>query len=129
MTTQANKEHAPLIDGAWYWVEKETWAGEQVIVAPACYDADSNAWYSRRFSGISTRFLKVLEPCVRVPEPAPAYRMLRAGVDIIEPDDEYLSDDTTTWERVGNCIFVGMTHNHALKPGRRRISTGDLTCS
>lgn len=121
--TQEQQPEA-LVDGAWYWVENETWAGEQVIVAPACYDAESNAWYSRRFSGISTRYLKVLEPCVRPPapeHPAPAYRMLRAGVDIIEPDDEYLSDDTTTWERVGNCIFVGMVHNHALKPGRRRI--------
>lgn len=53
---------------------------------------------------------------------AQAYRMLVPGVDIIRADDEFLSDDTTTWEPAGQCIFVGMAHLHAFKPGRRRIS-------
>lgn len=79
-------------------------------------------WYSIEFSGISTRFLKVLEPVRRSPPAAEAYRLLRAHVDIIRPDDEYLSDDTTEWVPVGRCIFVGMPHLHAMKPGRRRIS-------
>jgi len=118
--TQEQQPEA-LVDGAWYWVEKETWAGEQVIVAPACYDAESNAWYSRRFSGISTRFIKVLEPCVRPPKAAQAYRLLRDGEDRIEANDEFLKEDGTTWVRDPAGIFVGMPYHRALLPCRRRI--------
>jgi len=53
--------------------------------------------------------------------PNQAYRMLIPDVDIIRPDDEYLSDDTTTWKPVGRSIFVGMPHVRAFKPGRRKI--------
>ena len=53
--------------------------------------------------------------------PNQAYRMLVPDVDIIRPDDEYLSDDTTTWAPVGRSIFVGMPHVRAFKPGRRKI--------
>ena len=53
--------------------------------------------------------------------PNQAYRMLIPDVDIIRPDDEYLSDDTTKWEPVGRGIFVGMPHLRAFKPGRRKI--------
>lgn len=112
------------LDRGWYWVEKETWGDGKTVIAPAMYKAECEAWYSVEFSGLSTRYLKVLEPVVRVPRAPHGYRLLRANVDIIQPDDEYLSDDTTTWEPVGQCIFVGMTHLHALNPGRRRVTGG-----
>ncbi len=67
---------------------------------------------------------KELEARKPLPPAAEGYRLLRANVDIIRPDDEYLSDDTTRWEPAGQCIFVGMTHIHGLKPGRRRITGG-----
>ena len=108
-------------DRCWYWIEKESWGTGQTFIAPALYKAECDAWYSAEFSGISTRFLKVLEPIRRTPPPAQAYRMLVPDVDVIQPDDEYLSDDTTTWEPAGHCIFVGMHHLRAMKPGRRAI--------
>ncbi|TDF24605.1 hypothetical protein EZI45_20950 [Delftia tsuruhatensis] len=109
------------LDRGWYWVEKEGWGDGKNTIAPAMYKAECDAWYSIEFSGISTRFLTVLEPVRRSPPAAEGYRLLRANVDIIRPDDEYLSDDTTTWEPVGRCIFVGMHHVHGFKPGRRRL--------
>lgn len=65
MTASTEQERAEFTDGAWYWVEKERWHGEEPLIAPAMYKADADAWYSREFAGISTRYLKVLEPCVR----------------------------------------------------------------
>ena len=59
------QERAEFTDGAWYWVEKEGWHDEPPKIAPAMYRADCDAWYSWEFSGISTEYLKVLEPCVR----------------------------------------------------------------
>lgn len=63
--TAAQDSRAQFEDGAWYWVEKEGWIGDPPKIAPACYKAEFDAWYSFEFSGISTRFLKVLEPCRR----------------------------------------------------------------
>ena len=65
MTTDPSREATPYDDGAWYWVEREVWANEPTRIAPAMYKANCDAWYSYEFSGISTRFLKVLEPCQR----------------------------------------------------------------
>lgn len=59
------QQRAEFEDGAWYWVEKEGWHDEPPKIAPAMYRADCNAWYSWEFSGTSTEYLKVLEPCVR----------------------------------------------------------------
>lgn len=120
-TPDPSREANRYQDGAWYWVEREVWANEPKRIAPAMYKADCDAWYSCEFSGIPTRQLKVLETIQRTPSRPQAYRMLVPGVDIIRPDDEYLSDDTTTWEPVGRSIFVGMPHVRAFKPGRRKI--------
>lgn len=65
MTASTEQERAEFTDGAWYWVEKEGWHDEPPKIAPAMYRADCDAWYSWEFSGISTEYLKVLEPCVR----------------------------------------------------------------
>lgn len=65
MKQSTEKERAEFTDGAWYWVEKEGWHDEPPKIAPAMYRADCDAWYSWEFSGISTEYLKVLEPCVR----------------------------------------------------------------
>lgn len=64
MTSSTEQERAEFTDGAWYWVEKEGWHDEPPKIAPAMYRADCDAWYSWEFSGISTEYLKVLEPCV-----------------------------------------------------------------
>ena len=65
MTQSTEQERAGFTDGAWYWVEKEGWHDEPPKIAPAMYRADCDAWYSWEFSGISTEYLKVMEPCVR----------------------------------------------------------------
>lgn len=55
--------------------------------------------------------------------PAVEYRLLVAGIDTIEVNDEFLQDDAATWARDPNNIFVDMKYvAHALKPARRRIS-------
>jgi hypothetical protein len=65
MTASTETERAEYVDGAWYWVEKEGWIGDPPTIAPAKYKANCDAWYSFEFSGIPTREVKVLEPCVR----------------------------------------------------------------
>lgn len=65
MTQNQDQSRATYEDGAWYWVEKEGWIGDPVTIAPACYKAECDAWYSHIFSGISTRYLRVLERCER----------------------------------------------------------------
>ncbi|MDR0226712.1 MAG: hypothetical protein LBI66_09840 [Burkholderiaceae bacterium] len=125
MTTAPTPQPAAeYLDRGWYWVEKETWGDGKTIIAPAMYKAECDAWYSIEFSGISTRFLKVLEPVVRAPCAPHGYRPLVHGIDTIRADDEYLSDDYSAWEPVGRCIFVGMKHHRAMKPGRRRVTGG-----
>lgn len=64
-TAQDQQSLAAYEDGKWYWVEHEGWHGEPPTIAPACYKANCDAWYSHIFSGISTPYLKVLEPCER----------------------------------------------------------------
>ncbi|PUA95467.1 hypothetical protein C8C99_0267 [Acidovorax sp. 107] len=55
----------------------------------------------------------------------PQYRLLHSGVDRIEDDDEFLSDDTTTWAIDPNGIFSGNIYGgHVLRPARRRIKGG-----
>lgn len=55
----------------------------------------------------------------------PQYRLLQPGVDRIEDDDEFLSDDTTTWAIDPNGIFSGNIYGgHVLRPARRRIKGG-----
>ncbi len=55
----------------------------------------------------------------------PQYRLLHSGVDRIEDDDEFLSDDTTTWAIDQNGIFSGNIYGgHVLRPARRRIKGG-----
>ena len=63
--TSTEQERAEFTDGAWYWVEKEGWIGDQPTIAPAKYKANCDAWYSFEFSGVPTREVKVLEPCTR----------------------------------------------------------------
>lgn len=64
MTTAPDQQSRETYeDGKWYWVEREGWHGEPPTIAPACYKAECDAWYSYIFSGISTPYLKVLEPC------------------------------------------------------------------
>lgn len=75
MTAQDQQSREAYEDGKWYWVEHEGWHGEPPTIAPACYKANCDAWYSHIFSGISTPYLKVLEPCERQ-----AARALPAGV-------------------------------------------------
>ena len=65
MTTDPSREVESYADGAWYWVELREWHDDPPIVAPAMYKANCDAWYSYEFSGVSTQFLKVLEPCQR----------------------------------------------------------------
>lgn len=65
LTAQDQQSRAEFEDGKWYWVEHEGWSGQPALIEPARYKADCDAWYSIVFSGISTRFLKVLEPCER----------------------------------------------------------------
>lgn len=65
MTASTEQERAEFTDGAWYWVEKEGWHDEPPKIAPAMYRAACDAWYSWEFSGVSTQYLKVLEPCTR----------------------------------------------------------------
>ncbi|MEG1769868.1 MAG: hypothetical protein RR311_15460 [Comamonas sp.] len=60
---QDQQSRAAYEDGKWYWVEHEGWHGEPPTIAPACYKAECDAWYSYIFSGISTPYLKVLGPC------------------------------------------------------------------
>lgn len=77
-TSQDQQSREAYEDGKWYWVEREGWHGEPPTIAPACYKAECDAWYSYIFSGISTPYLKVLEPCE-----LQAARALPAGM---EPD-------------------------------------------
>lgn len=62
-TAQDQQSREAYEDGKWYWVELEGWHGEPPTIAPACYKAECDAWYSYIFSGISTPYLKVLGPC------------------------------------------------------------------
>ena len=62
-TAQDQQSRAAYEDGTWYWVEHEGWHDEPPTIAPACYKAECDAWYSYVFSGISTPYLKVLGPC------------------------------------------------------------------
>ena len=62
-TAQDHQSREAYEDGKWYWVEHEGWHGEPPTIAPACYKAECDAWYSYVFSGISTPYLKVLGPC------------------------------------------------------------------
>ena len=53
---------------------------------------------------------------------AERYRLLNLGVDVIQADDEFLSDDTTTWATDPNGVFVGMPYQgYALLPARRKL--------
>lgn len=53
---------------------------------------------------------------------AERYRLLNLGVDVIQADDEFLSDDTTTWGTDPNGVFVGMPYQgYALLPARRKV--------
>lgn len=63
--SNTEQERAAFENGAWYWVEHEGWVGDPPNISPARYKAECDAWYSQEFSGISTRYLKVLEPCTR----------------------------------------------------------------
>jgi len=62
-TAQDQQSREAYEDGKWYWVEREGWHGEPPTIAPAFYKANCDSWYSHVFSGISTPYLKVLEPC------------------------------------------------------------------
>lgn len=85
MTT--DQDRAEFEDGAWYWVEKEGWHDEPPKIAPAMYRADCDAWYSWGFSGISTRYLKVLEPCVRYEQAARRAPVVPEGDVVITTND------------------------------------------
>lgn len=76
VTAQDQQSRAAYEDGKWYWVEHEGWHGEPPTIAPACYKAECDAWYSYIFSGISTPYLKVLGPCE-----LQAARALPAGME------------------------------------------------
>ena len=59
-------------------------------------------------------------------EDAARYRLLNLGVDVIQADDEFLSDDTTTWDTDPNGVFVGMPYaGYALLPARRKVGAID----
>lgn len=82
MTTDPSREAKTYEDRAWYWVEREVWADEPSRIAPAMYKANCDAWYSYEFSGISTRFLKVLEPCLQ--QAAMAHKELERWIPVTE---------------------------------------------
>jgi len=70
----------------------------------------------------------VVRPAYHAPQPSPAaqgdarYRLLNLGADVIQADDEFLSDDTTTWATDPNGVFVGMPYaGYALLPARRKV--------
>lgn len=102
-TAQDQQSREAYEDGKWYWVEREGWHGEPPTIAPACYKANCDAWYSHIFSGISTPYLKVLEPCERQ-----AARALPAGIEPVgylidwpdEPDlGHYFAEGASTTGR------------------------------
>lgn len=69
-------------DGHWYWVKYEGLHKE--YGAPAMYKANCDAWYSFEFSGIPTRQVEVVGPCVPASLPAgvpnePTHSMVLAG--------------------------------------------------
>lgn len=50
------------------------------------------------------------------------YRLLNRGFDVIQADDEFLSEDTTAWGPDPNGIFEGMPYEgYALLPARRKL--------
>lgn len=60
--SEMNKIERPYQDGSWHWVRYE--GLHEVYGAPAMYKANCDAWYSFQFSGIPTRQVEVLGPCV-----------------------------------------------------------------
>lgn len=60
--SEMNKIERPYEDGSWHWVRYE--GLHEVYKAPAMYKANCDAWYSFQFSGIPTRQVEVLGPCV-----------------------------------------------------------------
>lgn len=76
VTAQDQQSREAYEDGKWYWVEHDGWGHNPPIIAPARYRADCDSWYSFDFSGITTRYIKVLGPCE-----LQAARALPAGME------------------------------------------------
>lgn len=80
-----------------------------------------------------TRWKASYDDCQRIwaamlaaaPQPVvrePRYRLLEPGIDRIEADDEFLMDDTKTWETDAGGIFVGTLYGNVFRPARRAIT-------
>ena len=112
MTQSTEQERAEFTDGAWYWVEKERWNGEEPLIAPAMYKADADAWYSREFAGISTRYLKVLEPCVRNEQAARRAQVVPQGWRLvpIDPTPEMIDAADAVDGEYSRRAFGGAIH-------------------
>ena len=65
--SEQSKIERPYQDGSWHWVKYEGLHKE--YGAPAMYKANCDAWYSFEFSGIPTRQVEVLGPCVNASLP------------------------------------------------------------
>lgn len=97
--------------------------GSQGVYAITSLPQQRDAWLRKGWKA---------EPLYTTPQPTqaqagvvPQYRLLQPGVDRIEDDDEFLSDDTTTWAIDPNGIFSGNIYGgHVLRPARRRIKGG-----
>jgi len=97
-TAQDQQSREAYEDGKWYWVEHEGWHDEPPTIAPACYKANCDSWYSHVFSGISTPYLKVLGPCeMRAAGTLPAPENVREGEPYDNPAFEDLARTMGVW--------------------------------
>lgn len=72
--SEQSKIERPYQDGSWHWVKYEGLHKE--YGAPAMYKSNCDAWYSFEFSGIPTRQVEVLGPCVNASQPVGAPSIL-----------------------------------------------------
>ena len=97
----------------------ERWYDEQNYGRLQPFDVFKGGWIERH------RLSSTPQPTRAQAGAVPQYRLLHSGVDRIEDDDEFLSDDTTTWAIDPNGIFSGNIYGgHVLRPARRRIKGG-----